>query len=182
MRRAGRLALVLALAPLAARAAAPTAPPAWSFAAPLGGFDLGAAQRGLVVYEARCASCHGMASLAPVDLLGLGLDRHAIRLFLRGLGHPPFTAGDGAPDLSRTVKARPGGADGVWTLLRKGAGAPPGHPVLAADGTARDVVTFLAWAAEPHLTARRRTGVAVLLFGAALLAAARFAIRRKRHA
>ena len=43
--------------------------------------------------------------------------------------------------------------------------------VTYADGTtasvdqmAKDVTTFLTWAAEPNLEARKRTGVAVILF------------------
>ena len=178
---AGLFMAAIASGPVAAaRAAAP--PPAWSFAAPLGGFDLGAAQRGFGVYEQRCASCHGMAALAPVDLLGLGFDRRAARDVLHKLGHPPFTAGNGAPDLSRTVRVI--GPDATWRLVLAPAGPvaynglPAGHPVLASRGEARDLVTFLAWAAQPHLTARRQVGVAILLFGLLALGLAR---RRSRH-
>ena len=34
----------------------------------------------------------------------------------------------------------------------------------SADQMARDVTTFLAWAAEPELEARRRMGIRVLIF------------------
>ncbi len=158
------------------------APPAWSFSAPLGGFDLGAAQRGFGVYEQRCAACHSMAALAPADLLGLGLDRRAAGDVLRQLGHPPFTAGNGAPDLSRYERVA--GADAVWRLLLAPAvpaaynGLPAGHPVLTSSGEASDLVTFLAWAARPHLTERRQVGVGILLFGLLLIG---LATRRSRH-
>ncbi len=161
-------------------------PPAWSFAAPLGGFDLGAAQRGFGLYEQRCAACHSMAALAPADLLALGLDRRAAAGVLRGLRHPPFTSGRGAPDLSRFVRVA--GADAAWRLLLAPAPAttynnlPPGHPVLRSRDDARDLVTFLAWAAQPHLTERRQLGVAILLFGLLLIGLATMAAkRRNRH-
>jgi cytochrome c1 len=72
----------------------------------------------------------------------------------------------------------------------------PGHriampPPLAddkvqyADGTkatldqlARDVVEFLAWASEPHLEARNRTGIRVILFMLAL-AGLMYAVKRQ---
>ncbi|MGE5145783.1 MAG: cytochrome c1 [Candidatus Eiseniibacteriota bacterium] len=57
--------------------------------------------------------------------------------------------------------------------------------VTYADGTkasldqeARDVVTFLTWAAEPELAARKRLGIKVLLF-LILLTAMLYAIKRK---
>ena len=158
------------------------APQAWSFASPLGGFDLGAAQRGFGVYEQRCAACHAMAALAPADLLRLGFSRPAARGVLRALGHPPFTAGNGAPDLSRYVRVA--GPDAAWDLLLAPAasapynGLPPGHPVLTSRDEARDLVTFLAWAARPHLTERRQLGVGILLFGLLLIG---LATRRSRH-
>ena len=175
-----RLALVAALAAGSVASARAAAPPAWSFAAPLGGFDLGAAQRGFGVYERRCAGCHAMAALAPADLLGLGFDRQQALGVLRGLGHPPFT-GTGGPDLSRFVRVA--GADAAWRLVLADAApaaynVPPGHPVLTSRAEARDLVTFLAWAAAPHLTARRQVGVAILLFG---LLAIGLATRRSRH-
>ncbi len=51
--------------------------------------------------------------------------------------------------------------------------APPIYPdgITYGDGTkatveqqAKDVTTFLAWAAEPHLESRRQTGIMVMLF------------------
>jgi cytochrome c1 len=43
---------------------------------------------------------------------------------------------------------------------------------------ARDVVTFLAWASEPHMEARKRTGVRVVLF-LLIFAGMMYAVKRK---
>ncbi len=100
------------------------------------------------------------------------------------------------PDLSLMVKARPDGANYVYSLLTgyKDAGdtpvgdgqyynpyfpggllsmAPPlmDDMVEYQDGTkasmdqmARDVVSFLQWAAEPEMQERKRMGIKVMLF------------------
>ena len=46
------------------------------------------------------------------------------------------------------------------------------------DQMSRDVVEFLAWASEPHLEARNRTGIRVILFMLAL-AALMYAVKRQ---
>lgn len=102
------------------------------------------------------------------------------------------------PDLSMVVKARPGGADYIYSLLTGYQTAPkdvvigegryynpyfPGGqlsmapPLLSdgqvtyADGTvatvdqmAKDVVTFLTWASEPSMEARKKLGVKVMFY------------------
>jgi ubiquinol-cytochrome c reductase cytochrome c1 subunit len=102
------------------------------------------------------------------------------------------------PDLSVMTKARPDGANYVYSLLTGYGQEPPAgmnvgdgmnyNPYMPggqiamgqvlnddqieyADGTnasadqmARDVTTFLAWAAEPELEARRQMGIRVLIF------------------
>jgi len=101
------------------------------------------------------------------------------------------------PDMSVLVKARPGGANYIYSVLMGYDDAPVGFPlddgvyynkymsgnkikmskplseelVEYTDGTeasvdqmAKDVTTFLAWAAEPELEARHRTGVKVLIY------------------
>ena len=133
---------------------------------------------------------------------------------------PPFAyeqaarfANGGAypPDLSLMYKARPNGANYVYSLLT-GYGEPPadvdlapginynpyfpGHqtampqPLLDdmvqyADGTpatvdqmARDVVQFLAWAAEPNLPTRHRMGFGVLIY-LIILAGLLFAVKKQ---
>ena len=101
------------------------------------------------------------------------------------------------PDMSVLVKARPGGANYIYSVL-VGYEDPPSGLVLDegvyynkymignkikmsapliddiveyTDGTnasvdqmAKDVTTFLAWAAEPELEERHRTGVKVIIY------------------
>ena len=101
------------------------------------------------------------------------------------------------PDMSVLVKARPGGANYIYSILM-GYEEKPADFVLDegvyynkymdgnkikmmsplsdglieyTDGTeatqaqmAKDVTTFLTWAAEPHLEARHRTGIKVLIY------------------
>jgi ubiquinol-cytochrome c reductase cytochrome c1 subunit len=101
------------------------------------------------------------------------------------------------PDLSLIVKARPDGANYIYSLLTGYASAPadvqlgdgqhynpyfPGGKlampaplsegqVTYSDGTqasvdqmSRDVVTFLQWAAEPEMEARKQMGIKVLIY------------------
>ena len=207
----------------------PVAAQHWSFRSLFGAFDLASAQRGLAVFEAKCASCHGLKHLTYGDLGGLGLNENQVfafaanahvpggtdasgNLILRPAGPDDHWASpypnDGAaraanhgvlpPDMSRAELSRPHGADWIDGLLTGyedppptltlGAGLAynihvPGNliampdtldgtpPVHYADGTkatpateARDVTTFLAWAAEPHLVQRRQLGVKMVLF------------------
>jgi cytochrome c1 len=102
------------------------------------------------------------------------------------------------PDLSVITSARHGGADYIRSLLMGYTGRSEGAnyenhyfpggmigmpPPLAegaiayADGSpttveqyATDVATFLQWAADPHMEARKRMGIIVLTFLAALAA------------
>lgn len=101
------------------------------------------------------------------------------------------------PDLSLIVKARPNGANYLYSLLTGYVDAPAemdvpegmhyneaygghmiamaqplyGEDVDYADGSensveahAADVVAFLAWASEPEMEKRKRTGIAVMIF------------------
>jgi len=101
------------------------------------------------------------------------------------------------PDMSVLEKARPGGANYIYSILmgydEKPAGfvleegvyynkymdgnkikmmSPLSDDLIEyTDGTnatqaqmAKDVTTFLTWAAEPHLEARHRTGTKVLIY------------------
>ena len=101
------------------------------------------------------------------------------------------------PDMSVLVKARPGGADYIYSLLM-GYKEPPagmslddgvyynkhiiGNKIKMAeplsdgiveytdgseatvDQMAKDVTTFLTWAAEPELEARHKTGIKVVIY------------------
>ena len=101
------------------------------------------------------------------------------------------------PDMSVLVKARPGGANYIYSVLMGYEEAPAGvvlddgvyynkymignkikmssplseDIVEYTDGTdasidqmAKDVTTFLSWAAEPELEERHKTGVKVLIY------------------
>lgn len=101
------------------------------------------------------------------------------------------------PDLSLIIKARPNGANYVYSLMTGYGEAPEemnvpegmyyndaysghmiamaaplfGEDVEYADGSdtsleavSADVVSFLAWAAEPEMEKRKRTGIAVMIF------------------
>ena len=101
------------------------------------------------------------------------------------------------PDMSVLVKARPGGANYIYSILMgyeqkpedfvldegvyynkymSGQKIKMSNPlsediVEYSDGTeasvnqmAKDVTTFLSWAAEPELEARHKTGVKVLIY------------------
>jgi ubiquinol-cytochrome c reductase cytochrome c1 subunit len=101
------------------------------------------------------------------------------------------------PDMSVLVKARPGGANYIYSVLMGYEDPPPGFnlddgvyynkymtgnkikmssPLIEdiveySDGTeasidqmAKDVTTFLTWAAEPELEARHKTGIKVLVY------------------
>ena len=101
------------------------------------------------------------------------------------------------PDMSVLVKARPGGADYMYSVLVGYEEPPAGmklddgvyynkymigqkikmaSPLLEgiveySDGTeatvdqmAKDVTTFLAWAAEPELEARHKLGIKVIIY------------------
>lgn len=116
------------------------------------------------------------------------------------------------PDLSLIIKARPNGANYVYSLITgysdhvpEGVDVLPGQyynpyfpggllamapplsndQVTFADGTnasleqmAHDVVVFLQWAAEPEMEKRKRMGIKVLVFLAAMSVA--FYVAKKR--
>ncbi|MBB2174549.1 cytochrome c1 [Gluconacetobacter johannae] len=240
-------AILMAAAPGSARAQERrhevAAPQAWSFAGPLGRFDMAAVQRGYAVYAQVCSACHSLNGMTYGDLTSIGLTDEQVRQIAAGQSVPggvdaqgaavmrPATAADhfrqpfasveaaaaannGAPppDQSRLALVYPGGPDRIYALLTGYRPAPPGfvptnagafyNPYAAnfeigmppplrdgqveyADGTtattaqeARDVTTFLAWAAQPHLAERHRLGVQVTLY-LLFLAILAFILKRK---
>jgi ubiquinol-cytochrome c reductase cytochrome c1 subunit len=237
--RAGRLSLLGALVLIAALVVAPgayaqTAEPAepqsqkWSFDGVFGTFDRASAQRGFLVYQQVCSSCHSMKLMYYRNLAGIGLTDQMIKDVaasvqvpggLNDEGQPferpglpsdhfksPFpndlaarAANGGAlpPDQSVLENARENGANYIYALLTGYSDPPPGmkmgtgmyynkyfpgnqigmpQPLTAdrvtyTDGTkatldqeAHDVVTFLAYAANPNLDERHAMGVRVILF------------------
>lgn len=232
----------------------------FSFEGPRGEYDMGAVQRGFVVYNQVCASCHSMRHLAyrhlgerggpfalyrvrnhetgetenriglprgehgefidvtenpyvrsiaqsvtitdidqnsgqPTDRPGRISD-HFRRPFANEIAARAANGGSYPPDLSEIVLARHGGADYIRAILTGYTGETRGtqhvNPYFAggliamppplnadavtySDGTAAtvdqqatDVVTFLQWAADPHMEARKTLGFQVLAFLALL--------------
>ncbi|WP_264805086.1 cytochrome c1 [Acetobacter estunensis] len=96
----------LAAASVSAQAAIPESlvPPqqTWSFDGPLGRFDQGSLQRGFMVYDRICSTCHGMKSLTYNDLRGIGMTQQAIT----DLAHSKMIAGP--PDVTGQPTMRPG--------------------------------------------------------------------------
>lgn len=231
MIRAAALAATVLVAPAAVQAAGPGSDiPSrdWSFEGIFGTFDEAAAQRGFMVYQDACASCHSLSLVYFRNLVDIGVSPDAARAIasnyniedgpddtgemferpgrLSDAVPDPFpneqaaraaNAGAYPPDLSLMVKAREPGADYLYALLTgytdppADVDLPPGMyyneyfsgnqiamapPLMEGlidypDGTeatveqmAHDVTMFLAFAAEPRLEERKRTGVAVVLF------------------
>ena len=206
----------------------------WHFKGPFGTYDRAAAQRGFQVYKEVCSACHSLSLLSYRNLEQLGLNEaqvkgiaaefqvpdigddgsaidrparpsdHFKKPFPNELAAAAANGGKAPPDLSVMIKARPGGADYVYSLLTGYVPFDqlkpeqikefhvtkddnfnlyyPGHriamPPPLSDGKVQfidgakndlqsevsDVVEFLAWASEPHLEARNRTGIRVVLF------------------
>jgi len=115
------------------------------------------------------------------------------------------------PDMSVLVKARPGGANYIYSILMGYEEKPvdfvldegvyynkymDGNKIKMmsplsenlieySDGTtasvdqmAKDVTTFLTWAAEPHLEARHRTGTKVIIYLILLATLVYFSMKR----
>jgi len=115
------------------------------------------------------------------------------------------------PDMSVLVKARPGGANYIYSILMGYEEKPVGfvldegvyynkymdgnkikmmsplsdNLIEYTDGTnatqaqmAKDVTTFLTWAAEPHLEARHRTGTKVIIYLILLATLVYFSMKR----
>ena len=119
----------------------------WSFEGIFGYYDDAAAQRGLQVYDQVCAACHGMKYVAFRTLTDLGYTEEEVEqiasnyfvtdgpndmgeMFERPAGlndtwPSPYRNdaeaasifGKAPPDMSVIAKARPGGADYLYSLL-----------------------------------------------------------------
>lgn len=109
----------------------------FSFEGPFGAYDRGALQRGLQVYQAICAGCHGMKFVAFRTLAsetGPGMTEAQVEAFIAEAGYEveneegdfvpaktfdyfPDNRAAGAPDMSLLAKARPGGAAHIYSIL-----------------------------------------------------------------
>jgi len=119
--------------------------PHWQSQGAFGSYDKAALQRGFLVYQTVCASCHAAGELHYRDLAGLGFDTAQVAAIAANvkLADGPATPDDifknpypdpaaaaaafgGAipPDLSTIVSARPHGTRYVYDLLTGYAAAP----------------------------------------------------------
>jgi ubiquinol-cytochrome c reductase cytochrome c1 subunit len=127
-------------------------PPHWQSQGTFGSYDKAALQRGFLVYQTVCASCHSANALHYRDLTALGLTTAQVADIASNikLGSGPATLDDtfknpfpdpqtaatefaGAipPDLSTIVSARPKGTEYIYNIL-------------TGYGTAPDDVTLMA--------------------------------------
>lgn len=127
----------------------------WSFSGPFGTYDRASAQRGWQVYDQVCSNCHGMKLAYYRNLEGIGFSPAQVKAIAASKTvpaiaddgsettrpalpsdhfHAPFaneqaarTAMNGAlpPDQSTLEKARPGGADYIYSLVGLGYVDPP---------------------------------------------------------
>ena len=95
-----------------------------------------------------------------------GVDR--IYAYLAGYGETPPPGTTVPPGLFYNPYAANGQTAMPPPLHEGGVTYPDGTPASVAQ-QARDVTTFLAWVASPHLTARHRAGVGAVVFLLVLL-------------
>jgi ubiquinol-cytochrome c reductase cytochrome c1 subunit len=114
----------------------------------LGGYDLAAVQRGFLVYQTSCASCHSVNALHYRDLEAIGFSAeqaggiaagvtpaHGKAISLEDRLNAPHQTGaafGGAmpPDLSNIAAERPHGPRYIYHLLTGYAAAPTGTTLL----------------------------------------------------
>jgi ubiquinol-cytochrome c reductase cytochrome c1 subunit len=140
------LALVATVLSHNARAEDTLSPPHWQSEGVFGSYDIAALQRGFLVYQTVCASCHSASQLHYRDLDAIGFDTAQISAiasnvkltngasatlddsFKNPYPDPAAAAASfgGAipPDLSTIAAARPGGTHYIYNLLTGYADAP----------------------------------------------------------
>ncbi len=147
------LATLVALAALASPGFAEDTlnPPHWQSQGAFGSYDLAALQRGFLVYQTVCASCHSANALHYRDLQALGFSTDQVAALASNVKLPngpatlddtfknPFpdpaaaaAAFNGAipPDLSNIVVSRPKGLLYVYRLLTGYRDAPADQTIL----------------------------------------------------
>ncbi len=172
----------------------------WHFEGPFGTYDRAAAQRGYQVYAEVCSACHSLQLLAYRNLMELDLTENQVKSLIKDIQVPDL--GDDGQPIERPAKLSDSfrkpeqikefsvTKDDNFNKYFPGhkIGMPPplaDDKVQYADGTkptldqeASDVVQFLAWASEPHMEDRKRTGVRVILFLLAM-AGLMYAVKRQ---
>lgn len=161
-----RIVLAAAFAALLIPAARAQQTPHFPSDAPLGAYDKAALQRGYLVYQTDCASCHSLNALHYRDLSGIGLDSAQIAGLAAGVKlsngpaamddrfknpYPDHAAAAAAfggavpPDLSSFAASVPHGTRYIYRLLTGYTQAPagvtlrPGHyydPAFPGNETA----------------------------------------------
>jgi len=195
-------ALVILPFNMANAAGAGEKPPAkdWSFNGPFGTYDKAAMQRGLKVYRDVCAACHGLKRIYFRNLEALGYSEAQIKniaaeytekarangadylhALLTGYKEPPkyFTDKNGPLlDGQYYNKYMAGNVIAMAPPLSDGVIAYEDGSPETLEQYSKDVSHFLAWAAEPEMEVRKRTGVQVLLF-LLVFAGIMYGIKRK---
>jgi ubiquinol-cytochrome c reductase cytochrome c1 subunit len=120
----------------------------WHFTGPFGTYDRAAAQRGFQIYKEVCSACHSLNMLSYRNIEDLGLTENQVKGLIADIQVPdigddgaaidrparpsdhfkkPFAndlaaasanGGKAPPDLSVMIKARVGGPDYVYSLLK----------------------------------------------------------------
>lgn len=149
--------LIIAACALFALASAPAFaedtlnPPHWQSQGAFGSYDIAALQRGFLVYQSVCASCHSANALHYRDLQAIGLSPDQVAALASSVKLPngpatlddnfrnpyPNEAAAGAafggavpPDLSSIVLSRPKGLRYVYALLTGYRDAPDDEVLL----------------------------------------------------
>ncbi|NCC21733.1 MAG: hypothetical protein EOM26_04625 [Alphaproteobacteria bacterium] len=167
MRRGVLFALWVAFS-LPAACAHAGAAPSWSFEGPFGVFERSALQRGFRLYVRECSDCAALSGLRYGDLESLGFNADEIALIARELEDIPAAeaatlsvrpvpgpkAGRLPDSLGRIFRTR--GSDAVFETITEMS------DFESAD--AADVTAFVVWSEDPHLEARKKTGLAILFY------------------
>jgi ubiquinol-cytochrome c reductase cytochrome c1 subunit len=121
----------------------------WSFAGPLGHWDIAQLQRGLKVYKEVCSACHSMRLVAFRDLADLGYDDGQVKalaaeytvqdgpntdgeMFERP-GRPSDRFPSPFPNVEAAAAANNGAAPPDFSLLAKARGIERGFPTFVFD-------------------------------------------------
>src|SRR5205823_2482682 len=204
-----RARVVLALAVLLAAPCAPAraqehetpAPPTnrWSFAGPFGKFDRGQLQRGFKVYREVCQVCHALklvafrtladpggpafttaqATAIAAEYQEQGVDY--LTALLQGYKDKP-PAGVTIPPASFYNEYFPGHAIAMPPPLTDNRVEYTDGAPMTVEQYAKDISAFLMWTAEPHLEARKRSGMQVFIFLIVLSALLYFTKKKVWHA
>ncbi|KAL1564293.1 Cliotide T12 [Salvia divinorum] len=145
----------------------------WPYSGILNSYDHASIRRGHQVYQQVCASCHSMSLISFRDLVGVAYTEEetkamAAEIEARHNGQNyVFALSTGYHDPPAGVTIReglhynpyfPGGAIAMPKMLNDGAVEyEDGTPATEAQ-LGKDVVTFLAWAAEPEMEERKLMG------------------------